>query len=779
MKKLLKILGILFILVVGIAIYIALTWYYQFKVKPQKELKAYEGTSVHYPLIDNKFELPKAVKPQLSIPSDHERDHENELGLRKTISLNGTWEIAEGTFEDIPQVFNHNINVPGFADMAYPPFDKAGETKPSISFRALLPSQFMSIPRFEDEHREAFWYKKTFSLDSSEYLNATIKIHRAKYGSAVWLNGKKLGENHRNFQPGYYNISSLIKFNGAQNELIVRVGTSVTFTSNNKNVYGDVLEKRKQLPGIYDNVELILSNNPKIEKIQIVPQIGSQSVRVIVWIMNHDKLDMSAPIKFTIKEVDSEKIVGMAQTSPIQFKSNTQELIDVEVPLDHMKLWSPENPFLYTLNVQSSGDELNTPFGMREFHFDPESSLPILNDEIYFLRGTSVPIFRFAEDPLRGDKLWDEQWVRKVFRKFKEMNWNTIRFHVGPAPSMWYRIADEEGMIIQDEYAIWTFSFFRQGIPLDTIVAEYVGWMEEQWNHASLLIWDAQNESTQAVEPRTGWALNMVRSLDLSQRAWDNGWGDVQKKTDTKEMHPYMFTGSMMNMFGDKVNPLPEMGTLNFTSPDSLLISDSGNPVLVNEYAWLWIRRDGEPTELTQKGYDQHFPGFSSEDRFEYYARICAQQTEYYRALRAAGVMQFAGLNNNYPGCKTSDIFIDIQDLIIEPNIKKYVKDAFAPVGLCIWNWSDTIRAGFQADVPIIVVNDTNEPWTGSIYTCILFEDDTLYNEKITNICVDPSGKIIETIQLEYPGKTGVYNLVSSLTHKNNHVFSYRRFAIK
>lgn len=499
---------------------------------------------------------------------------------------------------------------------------------------------------------------------------------------------------------------------------------------------------------------------------------------MIAWIKNSEDLEVSTPIKFVVREAKTNEIIAVAQTNPILIKPNSQELFDVEIPLDNMTLWSPENPFLYSLNVQSSGDELDTQFGMREFHFDIESSLPILNNEIYFLRGTSVPIFRFAEDPSRNDKLWDETWVRSLFRKFKEMNWNTIRFHVGPAPSMWYRIADEEGMIIQDEYAIWTFSFFRLGIPLDSIVAEYVGWMEEQWNHASLLIWDAQNESTQAVEPRTGWALNMVRSLDLSHRPWDNGWGDVQKKTDTKEMHPYMFTGSMMNMFGDEAKPLPKMDTLNFTSPDSILVTDDGNPVLVNEYAWLWVRRDGQPTELTKKGYDQHFPHFTASDRFEFYARKCAAQTEYFRSLRAAGVMQFAGLNNNDPGCKTSDIFRDVDNLIIESNIDKYVKDAFSPVGVCIWNWSDTIKAASKLVIPIVTINDTKDTWKGDIETYLILEKDTVFKHTMKNIEVAPFGKNIEKQQIIFPDIHGEYELICSIIYQENKINSHRKFIL-
>ena len=94
--------------------------------------------------------------------------------------------------------------------------------------------------------------------------------------------------------------------------------------------------------------------------------------------------------------------------------------------------------------------------------------------------------------------------------------------------------------------------------------------MEEQWNHASILIWDAQNETTEAVDPRTGMALNMVRSLDLSNRPWDNGWGAIQQPTDTKEVHPYIYTDAMFNPMGSELANYPSLSQFNNTDPIAL-----------------------------------------------------------------------------------------------------------------------------------------------------------------------------------------------------------------
>ena len=66
-----------------------------------------------------------------------------------------------------------------------------------------------------------------------------------------------------------------------------------------------------------------------------------------------------------------------------------------------------------------------------------------------------MTLYRFFEDPQCGDHPWREDWVRRLHRAFKGMHWNSLRYCIGFPPEMWYRIADEEGILIQDEFPIW------------------------------------------------------------------------------------------------------------------------------------------------------------------------------------------------------------------------------------------------------------------------------------------------------------------------------------
>jgi hypothetical protein len=85
---------------------------------------------------------------------------------------------------------------------------------------------------------------------------ALLKIHKAKYGSAVWLNGKPLGEHLPSFTPSFWDLRPHLSA-GAENELVVRVGAGRELLPKGMPTGWD-FEKYLYLPGIYDSVELIL-----------------------------------------------------------------------------------------------------------------------------------------------------------------------------------------------------------------------------------------------------------------------------------------------------------------------------------------------------------------------------------------------------------------------------------------------------------------------------------------------------------------------------------------
>jgi hypothetical protein len=451
------------------------------------------------------------------------------------------------------------------------------------------------------------------------------------------------------------------------------------------------------------------------------------------------------------------------------------------IPIQDCHFWSPEDPFLYELEVSTYRDNVRVRFGMRSFRFDKDSGRAILNGKPYFMRGTNVCAYRFFEDAQRGDKPWRAEWVRRLHRKFESMNWNSIRYCIGFPPEIWYDIADEEGFLIQDEFPIWLLDKAPENPTSEKIIPEYTEWMRERWNHPCVVIWDAQNES---VTEETGKAIAAVRDLDLSNRPWDNGWAAPQSDADCIETHPYLFS---VIQWGRGKFRLSDLAHTSAQPPVRDVQKNYRLPIIINEYAWLWLNRDGTTTCLTDKIYEYLLgPNSTVAQRRLLYARYLAALTEFWRGHReCAGVLHFCGLGYSRPGDKprpeggaTSDHFIDLEKLTFEPSFEKYVRDAFSPVGLMIDFWADELAGDSEHEFKVFVINDLHNVWKGAVRLRIVRGGQTVA-EQSKSCSVDSLGREVLSFVQQIPEKAGDYQLVAELDRANDAVVqSLRDFKV-
>ena len=607
--------------------------------------------------------------------------------------------------ETIPGSFDREVPVPGLVDMARPPFVEPG---PKVANRSKLPSK--------DPRRDVFWYRRTFAISGAIPPVATLKVGKAMFGTRVILNGQLLGDHAPCFTPGFFDARSALKT--GQNELLIRVGAdreSVTTAVPS----GFDYEKERYIPGIFDAVELVLSGTPTIVNVQVAPDLTNRQARVRIWLQT----TTDSQVTVEVREVKSRKVAGKTTA---RLTAMPEKVLDLIVPITNCRFWSPEDPFLYELTARTAGDEFTTRFGMREFKLDPATGRAMLNGKPYFLRGSNITLYRFFEDPDRGALPWSEDWVRKLHRRVKDMHWNSLRYCIGLPPEGWYRIADEEGILIQDEFPIWFggpgWSTWPPELKAGQLAKEYAEWMRERWNHPCVVIWDANNETS---SPELGAAIQQVRALDLSGRPWDNSYNPPQEPGDVFESHPYHFQNASFKLADiARADPVPQGNPLR---------NDGKHAVVINEYGWLWLNRDGTPTTLTKQLYENLLgTNSTTAQRRLLYARYTAAETEFWRAHRkAAAVMHFTALGYSRPDGQTSDHWLDIKKLTWEPEFYRYVRDAFAPVGLMIDAWAEDYVPGRKQDFRVLIFNDLEKAWKGEVRFRILRNGKIVAEQKL------------------------------------------------
>jgi len=607
--------------------------------------------------------------------------------VRRTISLNGTWDLGQGGLDGPPAMLDRRVPVPGFVDLAEPPYPHVG-----------TPSN----------ERDAFWYRYTFSVPEPEAPCALLRIHKARFGVKAWLNGEPIGAHLGAFTLAEFDATAAIRFD-RDNTLLVRVGADKRQVPPTIPT-GEDLEVYRWVPGIWDDVDLVLTGAQRIVRVKVEPVIGRSEAVIRTTVRNHGAATADLEVEQSIREWASGRPASPTIVDPLRLDAHTETTVVQRVVLSTARLWSPDDPFLYVGRtvVRAAGratDHLDTRFGMREvaWRSGVEKGF-FLNGQRVFLRGANVAPHRFFQDPQRGRLPWDPDWVRKLLSVYpRALHWNSMRVTLGRAPNLWYDIADEVGLLLADEFmmwSVWSLTQESKNWSVDEMEKEFAGWIQESWNHPSIAWWDAANETDR---PQVTEVISRVRGLDPT-RAWESGgYNPPQGPHDPIEDHPYL-----LKVIAGQSSDLKQLETNDGQAPqDPPTAIEPEHAYVLNEYGWLWLYREGRPTLLSFPTYiDLIGLGPHSPETYrEAYAYVVGGLTEFWRAHRAfAGVQQFVYLTSSFTN---ADNFLDVVNLVLEPRWIEYARNAFAPIAVYIDSWEDDYPRGSPTAVRVLAWNDT------------------------------------------------------------------------
>ncbi len=635
---------------------------------------------------------------------------------RCTASLNGTWEIAGGDAAAASMPFTCTVPVPSLVDCAEPPYPW----------------------REYDYH----WYRARFTLMGEGTLRSLfLKIHQCMYGTVVWVNGEKAGGSISCYTPQEYRIDELCSDAGP-NEILVRVGTKKTLPP--ESAVGRDQEKDVYIPGIWGDVELIACGEVRVNAVQTVPHRERAVAEVRVTIENYSSSSRHVTAIGSVREKKTLREVSDLIPKHIALTAYGTEHIVFQIPIEGMQLWSPESPFLYeaVVAVQEADmmhDEAHVVFGMRDFTIVGPNFY--LNGKKIFLRGSNIALHRFFSDRQRGLLPWDEEWVKKILIDIpREHNFNFFRNHIGPLYHRWYDIADEHGILLQNEWQFWCSTGSKR-----QIAKEFTEWIADACNHPSIVMWDPLNESSDDVIRYE--VVPEMKRLDPT-RPWES--------VDCFEQHPYIYSlGMVLNnrKFGF-TNALDE-------------IEHSPTPSVVNEFLWWWLNTENEPTSLME-GVTERWLGrtWSRDDVVRRQSFLAQELIELFRRMRVKAIQPFVYLSNN-DGPTGNWFEGSIADARPKP-VLSALKNVFAPFGLSIELWDRHFTAGAVKDVRIFLFNDTQAERRGTLRVSISRVGEggevlPSVNADMFNVVVQNADTAVVTVTVRVPVTPGTYMLRGEL----------------
>ncbi len=256
------------------------------------------------------------------------------------------------------------------------------------------------------------------------------------------------------------------------------------------------------------------------------------------------------------------------------------EILSESFAVENPDLWSVDSPSLYryTLVISYSNDteRVEGRFGFRTLGHDRHNLM--LNDKLFFVRGYIRGTIAH-EHPNLTD-LTEEEYFRKNIRTAKSYGFNFIRFHSVVPSETFFKVADEEGILVHlelrmegDEYNnLEEMLYSKKDLIPDSFILQVIN---RVYNHPSLAVYCIGNEIKNLTEgTRVEEIGGLIKATDPSRLYLDTcAWGENGRPyvdIDVQHMgyyfpygkHDDMFTGTdNMLVVGNEKYPLVMEGT--------------------------------------------------------------------------------------------------------------------------------------------------------------------------------------------------------------------------
>ncbi|MGZ3872500.1 MAG: glycoside hydrolase family 2 protein [Mucilaginibacter sp.] len=531
-----------------------------------------------------------------------------QLQRTEWLCLNGKWDYQGG--KEVASALN-----------PVKPFDFTGKTNKILV--PYCPESFLSgIQRKQEVN---LWYRRSFEVPAG-WSGREVILHfdAVDHDATVFVNGQKAGSHAGGYDALSFNITPYLK-KGADTIVVAAYDPNDGRAPSGKNgPRGDYTFSS----GIWQSVWLEPVSKTYIKSIRLLPDVAHG--RLIVTVNADAKIGVNATA------LDGTRVVSSA-------KGTTGE--PLYLPVKDVKLWSPDEPFLYNLKLSLTGsdghitDEVTSYFGMRDIRLGKLNGVtrPLLNGKFVMQLGLLDQGY-WPDGVLTAPT---EAALKSDIEFTKKAGFNLIRKHMKTEPQRFYYWADKLGLLVwQDMPAIWyqnedtlaTRKIFRR---------ELKAVIDDHFNSPSIITWVPFNENWGAFDVKniTSW----VKQYDPSRLV--NGNSGFNNNPSYQEAY-----GDPGN--GDYVD------THIYVGPKDASVPDDKRAASLGEFGGVGLFVRGHMWPVENNAYDYEPTRSALTDRYIFLLDQVEQLMKY-KGLSVAIYTQTTDVEHEVNGLLTYDRAIE------------------------------------------------------------------------------------------------------------------------
>jgi beta-galactosidase len=354
-----------------------------------------------------------------------------------------------------------------------------------------------AIDEVKGYDRKVCWYRKTVYISKENAKKHSYLFFEGVNQIAdVYVNGQYVGRHQGGYTQFNFEITSLIKYN-QKNTIALKVdnrhNADIPPLSADFTFWG----------GIYRDVYLVHTYDLHFDNSHYAssgvyittPDVSKEkaTIKIRSSITNEAATKNKVNICYTINNNFGEPIFTTNKKIAID-KQASEQIVSDDIEIKAPNLWSPQNPYLYTVSTQIKDietgeiwDEVIQPLGLRWFEFKAEEGF-FINGEHLKLIGTN----RHQDYLKMGNALPDEMHIRDV-KLVKEMGGNFLRISHYPQDPTVLEMCDKLGILTSIEIPIVDKITESQAFT-DNCIHMAKEMVYQNFNHPSVIIWAYMNE---------------------------------------------------------------------------------------------------------------------------------------------------------------------------------------------------------------------------------------------------------------------------------------------